>query len=172
MENKIAKPQLGFMEAVKLALGRLTDFKGRSRRSEFWWFMLAFIVASYVVSLILQLVLPLLAAEIIGLLLWSLALAVTMRRLHDTGHSHWWVVVSWVANAAYALYLIGSGAMDTLTSVNANPTAVLDIFKDPLLLVPMLIYYVAALGTFIFCLLDSKPEANQYGPSPKYEPAP
>ena len=34
-------PQLDFMQAVKLAYSRLKDTKGRSRRSEFWWAMLA-----------------------------------------------------------------------------------------------------------------------------------
>ena len=44
MNNVTAKPQLSFGEAIKLASGRVTDFKGRSRRSEYWWFMLAFLI--------------------------------------------------------------------------------------------------------------------------------
>ena len=41
------KPQLSVAEAVKLALGRLTDFSGRSRRSEFWWWMAIVILVNY-----------------------------------------------------------------------------------------------------------------------------
>ena len=44
MKKVTAKPQLGFGEAVKVAMSRLTDIKGRSRRSEYWWTLLAFLI--------------------------------------------------------------------------------------------------------------------------------
>lgn len=50
MNNVTAKPQLSFGEAIKFASGRVTDFKGRSRRSEYWWFMLAFLIGYFIIS--------------------------------------------------------------------------------------------------------------------------
>lgn len=35
-----ANPQVGFIDAVKLAFKNYINFNGRSRRSEFWWFYL------------------------------------------------------------------------------------------------------------------------------------
>lgn len=91
MKKVTAKPQLGFGEAVKLAMSRLTDIKGRSRRSEFWWSMLAFIIVYFIVNSIFELVLPLMAAQIISTFLMLLAMPLTIRRLQDTGKSMWWV---------------------------------------------------------------------------------
>ena len=169
MERLVATPQLGFMEAVKLGLGRLTDFKSRSRRSEFWWFMLAFIIVQYIINLVLGLLLPVLPAQIISLLIWFIPFAVTVRRLHDTGRGGWWVVLSWLASAAYSLYFIFSGLMDELTSVNADPTAALKMFTDPVMGGLNIFYVLTAIILVIFCVLDGKPEPNQYGESPKYK---
>ncbi|MBO7441971.1 MAG: DUF805 domain-containing protein, partial [Paludibacteraceae bacterium] len=81
MEKYVASPQLGFKEAVQLACSRLFDFSGRSRRSEFWWFMFAFYIICYVVGLFLSAVLPSVAAAIINSALWIFAMGVTIRRL-------------------------------------------------------------------------------------------
>ena len=86
MNNVTAKPQLSFGEAIKLASGRVTDFKGRSRRSEYWWFMLAFLIGYFIISWLLGKILPPIVTSIITPLLWFAALAVTVRRLQDTGN--------------------------------------------------------------------------------------
>ena len=52
MEKLIAKPQLGFTEANQLVASRLTDFNGRSRRSEYWWTMLSFIICIFLISML------------------------------------------------------------------------------------------------------------------------
>lgn len=43
------RPRVGFLEALKLAYKRTCDSKGRSRRSEFWYFVLF----NFIISLIL-----------------------------------------------------------------------------------------------------------------------
>ena len=168
MKRMIAKPQLGFAEAVKLASKRLFEFNGRSRRSEFWWFMLAFTIAIYIINSILQMLLPLLIAEIINLLMWGIALAVTVRRLQDTGHSKWWVIISWIATAIYDISVANSGIIDELSSVNADPTVILQVFKNPVIMASMIVYMLTGIVTLVFCILDGTPEANTYGASPKY----
>ena len=40
-------PQLEPTDAVKQAFNRIQDINGRSRRSEFWWAMLAFVLIYY-----------------------------------------------------------------------------------------------------------------------------
>ena len=51
--NKTTKlPQLDFTEAVKLSWSKLTQFTGRSRRSEFWWSYLALFIINIFMSFI------------------------------------------------------------------------------------------------------------------------
>jgi len=169
MGKIIAKPQLGFMEAVKLACGRLTDFSGRSRRSEFWWFILVFVILSWVFSRVVQAFgVSLLTAEIASDIFSLLALAVLARRLQDTGRSKWWAICAWVLGVIGGIYTATRPAMEELQSVNPDPMAALEIFKDPVTLCLMGVTTIIEIAIFIFCLLDGKPEANQYGESPKY----
>ena len=168
MNNVTAKPQLSFGEAIKLASGRVTDFKGRSRRSEYWWFMLAFLIGYFIISWLLGKILPPIVTSIITPPLWFAVLAVTVRRLQDTGKSKWWVVVSWISMLAYSLYFNLSGISEQMMAVNTDPQSVMKALFNPVLMVLGLVYTVTSLVTIIFCLLDGSPESNKYGESPKY----
>lgn len=168
MSKYVAKPQLRFMEAVKLACGRLCDFSGRSRRSEFWWFALAFVVVNWVLELIFSFALPLLWAEICSEVVSLLMLAVMVRRLQDTGRSKWWAISAWVLSVAGGIYTATRPAMEDLQSVNQDPDAVMAMFQDPVMIILLGLSAVVGIVVFVFTLLDGKPETNQYGESPKY----
>ena len=99
---------MGFGEAVKSFWSHYSKFKGRSRRSEYWWIQLFLVLTNLAVAAI-DLVLMngdidrFIAnggGGIVGLI-WILvtivpALAVLVRRLHDTGKSGWWVLIGFV----------------------------------------------------------------------------
>lgn len=51
MKQIEATPSVGFGDAVKSSLNRLTDFKGRTRRSEFWWTILAYYICVLIINL-------------------------------------------------------------------------------------------------------------------------
>ena len=170
MEKYVASPQLGFSEAVRLAMSRLFDFNGRSRRSEFWWFMLAFYIVCYVVGFIISLFLPALPAAIINSSLWIVAMGVTVRRLQDNGHSKWWVFLSFIISIAYNAYLVNSDFMFELASVNFNPEAVIkSLIDDPKIMILSLLDSVFTIVIIVMCMIDGKPQANGYGESPKYK---
>ena len=85
---------MSFPDAVRHVLSHYADFSGRARRSEYWWFALF----NLLVSLAAQLVdnsfntAPLFELLVtLGLLVP--ALAVGVRRLHDTGRSGWWLLI-------------------------------------------------------------------------------
>ena len=92
------RPQLGFVDAVKICLTeKYCDFNGRARRSEYWWFCLCNFVLSYVVNLIGGLISPTVGMVLtcivtLGLLLPGLG--VCARRLHDIGKSGWLVLLA------------------------------------------------------------------------------
>ncbi|MEU6985751.1 DUF805 domain-containing protein [Streptomyces sp. NPDC046324] len=75
-------------------LKKYAVFTGRARRQEYWMYML-FNVIAYVVLAILDAVLttaPLLTG-IYALGVFLPTLAVTIRRLHDTGRSGWMILL-------------------------------------------------------------------------------
>ena len=92
-----ALPQLDFMQAVQLSLNRIKEMDGRSRRSEFWWTMLAVGICSVIASVIPY------VGYIIQLGLWVVAIPLMARRLHDTGRGHG---LAFAYVGLYALYLI------------------------------------------------------------------
>ena len=79
---------------------KYATFSGRARRKEYWMFVLINLVVSVVLALIDGLIgsvsetgMGLLSSVYsIGVLIPSLALSV--RRLHDTGRTGWWVLIS------------------------------------------------------------------------------
>lgn len=92
---------VGFGQAVKLAFTRYADFKGRSRRSEYWWFTLFNIIVSSVLTIAM--------AEYAWI--WSLVvlipgLAICVRRLHDVGKSGWFYLWMLLPLAGYIIVLI------------------------------------------------------------------
>lgn len=85
-----------------------TDFSGRARRSEFWYFGLVFYIILFFVSIVFAILGAIVGGETGALIGGYLAyfvimlahllpiLAVTIRRLHDSGKSGWFYFVSMI----------------------------------------------------------------------------
>ncbi|WP_291425097.1 DUF805 domain-containing protein [Deinococcus sp.] len=120
-------------EYLNVIRNHYADFKGRARRREYWLFALINWAISMALSLPYLLTsgsvdpdsgmpaapsgLPMISIGLAGL--YSLAtlvpsLAVTVRRLHDTGRSGWGLLVSLVP-------LVGSLVMLVLTILDSQP---------------------------------------------------
>ena len=85
------------------ALKKYAVFSGRSRRMEYWYFVLFNIIVSIVLGTIDALLGTLgsgmgvgLLSGIYGLAILIPSLAVTVRRLHDTDRSGWWILIALV----------------------------------------------------------------------------
>lgn len=121
-------------QAIASVLRQYATFSGRARRSEYWWWALASGAAITLAGLMDRALGTTLADSTAGSVGWVAvavwlvllvpSLAVLFRRLHDTGRSGWWWLMS-------------------------------------------LLCLVGAMVVLIFCLLDSEPGSNEYGPSPK-----
>ena len=93
--------RVGFLEAVKLAFVHYADFKGRARRSEYWWFTLFNIIVSSVLTTAVP--------DFAGI--WSLVIlipgtALVVRRLHDAGKSGWFYLWMFLPLAGGIIILI------------------------------------------------------------------
>lgn len=84
-----------------MALKKYAAFSGRAQRAEYWYFVLFYVLLFIGLSLIDKATGSFDAETGMGLLggLLSLALlipsiAVSVRRLHDTGRSGWWLLIA------------------------------------------------------------------------------
>lgn len=92
---------------------KYADFSGRARRTEYWMFMLfhfivifvlaflSFLMAEFTSINILMVTLP-----IYVLATFIPALAITIRRLHDTGKSGWYYLLSFIPYVGGLILLI------------------------------------------------------------------
>lgn len=160
-------PMLGFGEAVKKNLSSLTDFKGRSRRSELWWNYLLYIMVGIAANIILGAFPVVLAVAAIVIQIVLLA-AVTIRRLHDRGQSGLWVVAAFIIGIVGQVLIQQSGFYEIASNLSPNPEKILEIVSRPEMIATWILSLIVNITILVFCLLDSKPEANKYGPSPKY----
>ena len=190
-------PMMGFWQAVKTCFKKFFDFKGRARRSEFWWFELFvlivtlvwsilgsfisvavlfgsggedFNVTNYVITLSVIIFLPI-------LFLMIPQYAVTTRRLHDTGRSGWWIVLSLIIGIAYAAaYFKALMPMWERIDEGAIPASQFNVIADTfqnspalgtILCLLMLASLAVGITILVFEIQDSHRGENKYGPSPK-----
>jgi len=75
-------------------LQKYAEFNGRARRTEYWMFVLFNFIAYVVLGIVGRIIhLPVLLTAIYGLGVLIPSLAVSVRRLHDTDRSGWWLLV-------------------------------------------------------------------------------
>ena len=165
---RISRP-FEFVEAIKTCIfDNYVNFKGRTRRSEFWWYQL-FLIVLFITFFLLNPFFRFLYLSIsnsydvpplidilfilteIALLLPSLG--ATVRRLHDVGKS----------GTLYGLFITGVIIVSFLGAfAHDSSTAYL---------LRIIFFICLALGIYILVMLcrDSQPEENDWGPSPKYD---
>jgi len=109
---------MDFGSAIKSFWTNYVNFKGRARRSEYWFIALFLLLANLATTVIDGAVF----ADNFGLFLeaggwgpvgviWSIAvflpsLAVLVRRLHDTGRSAWWLLIGLVPLAGVIVLFV------------------------------------------------------------------
>lgn len=164
------RPMLSFGEALRNCWKKFANFKGRARRSEYWWWVLFSTIISGVVKYVdgifgFTISIHRASFPTLTTLVWLIliipSLAVKTRRLHDTGHSGWWVValcvltvimknLSFIFTKVYPEYHISTGYSILIYSLG-------------------LLTLLVVCATFYFTVLDSHRGENKYGRSPKYQ---
>ena len=148
---------------------KYADFSGRAPRAEFWWYVLAIVVIAIILLIV---------ESIVGLshmilssfgpltLLFRLAtivpsLAVSVRRLHDTNRSGWWILVPLIPEClTIAMAITTAGAVVAGAGIGAAVGgSILTGFLG-------LITLAGAIVLIVFCAMPSEPGDNQYGPNP------
>lgn len=158
-----------FVQAIKLFFNNYANFNGRSTRAEFWFATLFIFLVSAVCSVI----------PIIGwfaFILFSLAviipqISITVRRLHDTGRSGWWLVGYFVVQIALGAWLIVKmgplfkvmmGSLDEEINFETEAESIEFIQS---IMWPYLCMLAFGIVYIVFMCLPSGRD-NQYGPNP------
>ncbi|MDO4769587.1 MAG: DUF805 domain-containing protein [Brachymonas sp.] len=107
-EELPAREEMTFKKAVQRCFKKYFDFSGRASRAEYWYFALFYFLVSLPFMLHLfatgdaeSLVAKI--GDIISLALALPNLAVSTRRLHDTGRSGWWLLIALTGIGAFVL---------------------------------------------------------------------
>lgn len=168
-----------FLEAFKLFFKNYVNFTGRSRRAEYWyWILWSFIISTAlfipvgigfillifgaesnnnttgVFGIILLVVFGILAVVyLLGTIIPMIAL--TIRRFHDTGRTMVMPIVYYALSLGYNFF---------------NPKLIYQNTDSVFLWLISLIFALAYIGVgiyvFVITLLKSQPEDNKYGRGP------
>ncbi|WP_414043899.1 DUF805 domain-containing protein [Macrococcus sp. EM39E] len=177
---------MSFWEATKLFWTRAFDFKGRSRRKEYWvpfftqsiLFTLGFSFFLFMVIIFsaaaagasndhntmlnifgLSGVLGFLSLILIGLILLIPNLSLLVRRLHDIGRSGKWAILFYIV----PILLSYVSMFINFLSDSQNPS-VIGLFLHMMI---GLFNLVIGIWYIVWCAQDSQPGSNQWGPNPK-----
>ncbi len=176
------------MEWMILPFKRFFDFQGRSRRKEFWMYTLFVVIASIVLS-ILDSMLGLggdmsggadvtggaamasgalsggLLANLFALITLIPSLAVSVRRLHDTDRTGWWVLLPFLPLFVGGVAM-GIGAAQMVMG-GGNSMGTIAIVGGGL----MLVGFVCAILLLVWYCSSGTPGPNRFGEDPKGDSA-
>lgn len=174
------KPMMTIQESVKTCLRKYADFSGRATRAEYWWWVLATVLVSFCIGAVDGFINSFTGAysfsplsTIFGLAVLLPDLAVTCRRLHDTGKSGWWQLV-WFVIAILAIIPVILGVLVGLASLITGGEDWSEwwaaISWAPII-VGFVIAFLVWIGLLIWWLVwmvkQGQPGPNRYGPDPR-----
>ncbi|GAB2927363.1 hypothetical protein GCM10027047_25150 [Rhodococcus aerolatus] len=98
---------MSFADAVRSCLTQYAGFSGRARRSEFWFFYLFTFLVGVVAGIIDSILgTGSIVGGIAALALVVPSLAAGARRLHDTGRTGWWQLISLVPILGFIVLIV------------------------------------------------------------------
>ena len=147
----------GPIGAVTSGYRRALTFSGRATRSEFWWLVLFFVIATQVLNHVVGAVAPQVLVSTVQLLALTLPLSACLtRRMRDAGRSALW--------ALPAIGLLFAGPVMVMVGLEAAFTEFAEATGDAAnagvgwIAIAYGVLGLLAIPAFIFCFLASTPE--------------
>jgi uncharacterized membrane protein YhaH (DUF805 family) len=177
---------MGMFAAVGSVYANMFNFSGRARRAEYWWYFLFILIMSFILQgavvywllshpeysvafrseAAMQTVLKQYEDQVLRwsgysflgtlFLYWIPQLAVTVRRLHDTGRSGWWMFKPFILGILGAVVL---GFVSGLMGTGGTPS-------PALMLMAMTVPFAASIWYLVVLCLPGTRGNNRFGPDP------
>lgn len=140
-------------------LKHYADFNGRAPRAEFWWYYLLTVILGIPVGMLDNAFdAHNILSSILNLALFLPWLAVSVRRLHDTNRSGWWLLFFVAVFIATGVGAVAAGSLGSLQgSTAAGFTAIVILIGFML---------AAGLAFLVFMVLPGTAGPNDYGADP------
>jgi uncharacterized membrane protein YhaH (DUF805 family) len=97
---------MGFVDAIKSGFSNYVNFSGRASRSEYWFWILFYIIVLVVASVLDGVLGTGLFAPIASLGLFLPGLAVSVRRLHDLDKSGWFILIGLIPLVGFIILIV------------------------------------------------------------------
>ena len=151
---------MSFSEAISACFSNYACFSGRARRSEFWFFYLFQISVSILLAILSVVLFPLgllfrILSVIFELICFIPGLAVSVRRLHDTGHSGWCLLFPSICEMLTVLFGLGVFIYGRIY-----------LF---FLVLAILFTIISVIALLVLFCTDSEYGKNEYGSMPDYK---
>ena len=154
-----------FLTAVKMFFANYTNFSGRSTRAEYWWATLFCLLVGTVCGAFGRFGTILSGVASLAFLLPNIA--ITIRRLHDTGRSGWWYGAYYLVQIVLLIWMMVGGLLPVFDVIagggTVSPALVMQILKGAAL--PFVIMFVIGIAWVVLMCIPSGPD-NKYGPNP------
>jgi uncharacterized membrane protein YhaH (DUF805 family) len=99
---------MSFTDAIKSGFDHYAKFDGRASRSMFWWWVLFYVLVLVAANILDAAIFdssPILSSVAsLGLLLPNLS--VSIRRLHDTNRTGWWILIGLIPIIGFIVLLV------------------------------------------------------------------
>jgi uncharacterized membrane protein YhaH (DUF805 family) len=149
---------MNFNEAVKSVFSKYAVFKGRARRSEYWWFMLFTILAALLLGIF-----PKMVGDLFSIATFIPGLTVMVRRLHDIGKSGWHALLFYIPFIVFMIFTYTYlSKLDPDDIYNTMPGDFRAVF-----IISSILTSIASIYMLVLLCTDSQPRDNEYGPNPK-----
>ena len=162
-----------FWPCIKYCLVQYATFRGRATRAEYWWFVLFCLLvqiacgsfdAAYMVSEDIKVAAFFNMSTLASYALLLPLVAATVRRLHDTGRSGYWILWCTLINLAFVCLMI----IGTVASIEFDAHLIFLLIS--FVIATIFIFCSLGLQLYVFCctLLPGDAGPNKYGPSTQY----
>ena len=145
---------MSFIESIRTVLSKYAVFSGRARRSEHWWYALAYTIVSTVLNAVL--VVPGYTAYITATMEWSVAGDPSTPLPTMPGS----LMVGYAVTSIFALALL-------LPSLGVMVRRLHDTDRSGFWVFLALVPFVGAIILIVWEATAGTPGPNQYGPDPK-----
>jgi uncharacterized membrane protein YhaH (DUF805 family) len=151
-----------FSQAVGTCFRKFATFSGRARRAEYWWFFLFTVLLAIPAAGLDAILMPRgnePISSLLSLVLFLPQIAVSVRRMHDTGWSGWWIL-------GFFVYFIAA-LMGSIMAV-FGPAGRGSPGHEGEIVPAVLLGGAVLYGIFLFVLtvLKGMDGANKYGADP------